>query len=94
VIGRGRIRHVGRERHALDPAQHFEQFSVLRVSVCEHALEQIRRGIVDDRLLQMQQRHMANLFIAVAKADGHVVGPAADGEAMVLLYPSVPEQHL
>ena len=39
--------------------------AMLRVLVGEDTLEDVRGGIVDEGLLQMQQGHVANLLVAV-----------------------------
>ena len=94
VICRRHIGHVRRERDTLRPAQHLEQFAVLRVLVGKHALEDVCRRVVDERLLQVQQGHLADPFVALLIADRQRVRAAANRKPLVLLDPAVSEERL
>lgn len=64
---------------------------MLRIPFGENTLEYIRRGIVDERLLQMQQSHATNPLVAVGVTDWQIVRPSAAGETVVLLNPAISE---
>ena len=91
---RGRIRHIRCERDSLCPAQHLEQFSVLRIAIGKHALEDVGGDVIDDRFLQVQQRHLSNSAVAIGHAHRQIVGSSAQRETMVLLEPAISKQRL
>ena len=94
VARRQPIRPIRCESDSLDPPNRSEELSVIRVSLNQHAFDEIRGQVVHDRHLENLQGVPENFPIARSVAERNIMAPATDRVTRVVFDVAILEEHL